>query len=73
MFSFLVADMISDKLQETFPTQRWAAPWPLNCIEKREFCVRLGKVTLFKHGIAIRCTFTLKYRKTNFLTNLKLR
>lgn len=39
MFSFLVADMISDKLQETFPTQRCAAPWPLNCIEKREFCV----------------------------------
>lgn len=39
MFSFLVADMILDKLQETFPTQRCAAPWPLNCIEKREFCV----------------------------------
>ena len=36
MLSFLVADMISDKLQETFPTQRCAAPWPLNCIEKRE-------------------------------------
>ena len=32
-----------------------------------------GKVTLFKHGISIRCTFTLKYRKTNFLTNLNLR
>ena len=26
MLSFLVADMISDKLQETFPTQRCAAP-----------------------------------------------
>ena len=39
MLSFLVADMISDKLQETFPTQRCAAPWPLNCIEKGEFCV----------------------------------
>ena len=32
-----------------------------------------GKVTLFKHGISIRYTFTLKNRKTNFLTNLKLR
>ena len=30
-----------------------------------------GKVTLFKHGISFRYTFTLKYRKTNFLTNLK--
>ena len=29
------------------------------------------KVTLFKHGISFRYTFTLKYRKTNFLTNLK--
>ena len=28
-----------------------------------------GMVTLFKHGISIRYTFTLKNRKTNFLTN----
>ena len=32
-----------------------------------------GMVTLFKHGISIRYKFTLKNRKTNFLTNLKLR
>ena len=32
-----------------------------------------GMVTLFKHVISIRYTFTLKNRKTNFLTNLKLR
>ena len=31
----------------------------------------LGKVPLFKHGISFRHMFTLKYRKTNFLTNLK--
>ena len=30
-----------------------------------------SKVTLFKHGISFRYTFTLKYRKTDFPTNLK--
>ena len=30
-----------------------------------------GMVTLFKHGISFRYIFTLKYRKTTFLTNLK--
>ena len=43
----------------------------------REFALKtfifisIGKVTLIKHGISFRDTFTLKYRKTNFLTNLK--
>ena len=31
----------------------------------------LFKEAVCKHGISIRYTFTLKYRKTDFLTNLK--